>query len=78
MYKNRKIILFAFASKDLSNSASRLKKQAEVTNYYDEIKILSLMILIKKCRRNLKKLLTHEKTEVMDIGLETLFKIYYE
>tara|TARA_B100000035_G_scaffold312166_1_gene323071 strand:- start:42 stop:911 length:870 start_codon:yes stop_codon:yes gene_type:complete len=41
VYKNKKITLFAFASKDLSRSAQRLKKQAETTNYYDEIKILS-------------------------------------
>ena len=41
MYKNRKILLFAFASLDLSRSASRLKKQAEESNYYDEIHILN-------------------------------------
>ena len=41
MYKNKKIILFAFASPDLSRSANRLKKQALSSNYYDEIKILS-------------------------------------
>ena len=41
MYKNKKIILFAFASQDLSRSANRLKKQALSSNYYDEIKILS-------------------------------------
>ena len=41
MYKDKKIILFAFASKDLSRSANRLLIQAKNTNYYDEIKILS-------------------------------------
>ncbi len=41
MYKNKKIILFAFASNDLSRSAKRLYKQAKNSNYYDEIKILS-------------------------------------
>ena len=40
MYKDRKITLFAFASKDLKRSADRLKAQAKDTNYYDEIKIL--------------------------------------
>ena len=41
MYKNKEIILFAFASKDLSNSAKRLKIQAKETKYYDQIRILS-------------------------------------
>jgi len=39
MYKNKKVILFAFASKDLSKSINRLNKQAKDTSYYDEIKI---------------------------------------
>ena len=41
MYKNKKIILFAFASLDLIKSVNRLKVQAIKSNYYDEIKILS-------------------------------------
>ena len=41
MYKNKKVILFAFASNDLSNSIYRLNKQAKDTSYYDEIKIHS-------------------------------------
>ena len=41
MYKNKKIILFAFASLDLIKSVNRLKAQAIKSNYYDEIKILS-------------------------------------
>ena len=40
MYKNKKITLFAFASPDLSRSANRLKRQAQNSDYYDEIKIL--------------------------------------
>lgn len=40
MYKNTKIILFAFATKDLKKSAQRLLEQAKITDYYDEIKIL--------------------------------------
>ena len=48
MYKNKKIILFAFASQDLSRSANRLKKQALSSNYYDEIKILSPKSLFYK------------------------------
>ena len=39
MYRNKKVILFAFASNDLSNSINRLNKQAIDTSYYDEIKI---------------------------------------
>tara|TARA_Y100000816_G_scaffold292431_1_gene287647 strand:+ start:3259 stop:4125 length:867 start_codon:yes stop_codon:yes gene_type:complete len=60
LYKNRKIILFAFASKDLSNSASRLKKQAEVTNYYDEIKILSPDDFDQKMQEKFKEI-THSR-----------------
>ena len=41
MYKNRKIILFAFGSNDLKKSSDRLKFQSENSNYYDEIRILS-------------------------------------
>ncbi|MBD1173957.1 hypothetical protein IDH32_01040 [Pelagibacterales bacterium SAG-MED01] len=41
MYKNKKITLFAFASQDLYRSANRLKEQAQSSNYYDEIKVLS-------------------------------------
>ena len=41
MYRNKKIILFAFASKDLIRSAKRLKNQALQSKYYDDIKIYS-------------------------------------
>lgn len=41
MYKNSKIILFAFGSLDLKKSADRLKKQAINSKYYDEIRILN-------------------------------------
>ena len=40
MYKNKKIILFAFGSDDLKKSAHRLRLQSIETKYYDEIKIL--------------------------------------
>ena len=39
--KTKKIILFAFATKDLIRSAERLKKQAIKLDIYDEIKILN-------------------------------------
>ena len=41
MYKNSKIILFAFGSLDLKKSADRLKNQAINSKYYDEIRILN-------------------------------------
>tara|TARA_B100001057_G_scaffold408461_1_gene422729 strand:+ start:576 stop:1445 length:870 start_codon:yes stop_codon:yes gene_type:complete len=41
VYKNKKIILFSFASLDLARSADRLMAQANSSNYYDEVKILS-------------------------------------
>ena len=40
MFKNKKIVLFAFATKDLHKSVDRIRKQAKESNYYDEIKIL--------------------------------------
>ena len=39
--KDKKIILFAFATNDLIESINRLKKQAIDSKYYDEIKILN-------------------------------------
>tara|TARA_B100001540_G_scaffold121151_1_gene108275 strand:+ start:685 stop:1548 length:864 start_codon:yes stop_codon:yes gene_type:complete len=41
MYKNKKIILLAFATQDLKRSVNRLQKQAEESLYYDLIKIFS-------------------------------------
>jgi len=38
VYKNKKIILVAFASNNLNKSAQRLKFQAEQSKFYDEIK----------------------------------------
>lgn len=62
MYKNTKIILFSFATKDLKKSAQRLFKQANKTAYYDEIKILNpdsfsneIKIFSNKLKRNEKK-----------------------
>ena len=41
MFKNKKIILFAFGSGDLKKSANRLRLQSIESKYYDEIKILN-------------------------------------
>ena len=41
MYKNRKIILVSFATKDLKRSIKRLKTQAEKSNYYNQIEIIT-------------------------------------
>ena len=41
MYKNKKIILLAFATQDLKRSVNRLQKQAEESLYYDLIKIFN-------------------------------------
>ena len=41
MYKDKKIILFAFSSHDLKKSAHRLRLQAIESKYYDEIRILN-------------------------------------
>ena len=54
MYKNRKILLFAFATLDLSRSANRLKKQSRDSNYYDEIQILNPLNFDEKMKKDLK------------------------
>ena len=54
MYKNRKILLFAFASLDLKRSADRLKKQSKESNYYDEIKIFNPFDFDEKMKKKLK------------------------
>ena len=41
MYKDKKIVLFAFASLDLKRSVKRLEEQALNSNFYDSIKIIT-------------------------------------
>ena len=41
MYKEKKIILFSFATLDLKKSIKRLKNQALISGYYDDIKIIT-------------------------------------
>ena len=41
MYKNKKIILFAFATSDLKRSIKRLNDQAINSNYYSDIRIMT-------------------------------------
>jgi hypothetical protein len=62
MYKDKKIILFAFASLDLKKSIHRLKKQAFDSNYYDVIKIITpndfdyeINLKVKKFMKDKKK-----------------------
>ena len=61
MYKNKNIILFAFASIDLKKSAQRLKIQAKKSGYYDEIKILSPRDFDLKMRTKYHKLKKEKK-----------------
>ena len=61
MYKNRKILLFAFATSDLSRSADRLKKQAEESNYYDEIQILGPSNFDEKMKKKFKEIVHQRK-----------------
>jgi hypothetical protein len=41
MYKNRNIILLSFATLDLNRSIERFKKQAILSNYYDQINVIT-------------------------------------
>ncbi len=61
MNKNSKKILIAFATKDLKRSIKRLKKQAENSKYYDEIKILTPDDLSQKNKEKIKYLLDRGK-----------------
>jgi len=61
MYKDKKIILFAFASLDLKKSIYRLKKQANESGYYDEIKILTPKDFDYETKIKVKSLIKKEK-----------------
>ena len=52
----KKIILFAFASKDLIRSAERLLKQASDSNFYDEINIIISNKIDETLKSKIKKL----------------------
>ena len=41
MFDKKKITLLSFATSDLSRSVERFKKQANESNYYDQIIIMS-------------------------------------
>ena len=72
MYKDKKIILFAFASLDLKKSIHRLKKQAFDSNYYDVIKIITPNDFDYEINLKVKKFIK-DKKKVMVIGFGNLF-----
>ena len=61
MYKNKKIILVAFASNNLNKSAQRLKFQAEQSKFYDEIKVFEEKDLDIKIKLLIKKMIKLKK-----------------
>ena len=61
MYKNSKVILFAFGTSDLKISSERIKKQAIDSKYYDEIKILSPKDFDKKMLKTINELIKNKK-----------------
>ena len=73
MYKNKKIILFAFSTLDLKKSIYRLKKQANESNYYDTIKILTPKDFDYETKIKIKNLIKDKKKEAMAIGFGNLF-----
>ena len=73
MYKNRKIILFAFASSDLKRSILRLKNQANESRYYSEIKILTPNDFDNEIKIKIRNLLKNKKKKVMAIGFGSHF-----
>ena len=62
MSKKNKIILLAFASKDLKKSINRLIKQANESNFYDKIKVLSSNDLPLNLSEKVNTLLSLGKT----------------
>ena len=56
MYKDKKIILFAFGSLDLIRSIKRLNRQAISSEYYDLIKIMSPSDLDQNTKLKLNEL----------------------
>lgn len=61
MYKNSKVVLFAFGTSDLKISSERIKKQAIDSKYYDEIKILSPKDFDKKMLKTINELIKNKK-----------------
>ena len=57
----KKIILFAFASKDLIRSAERLLSQASDSNFYDEINIITSNKIDETLKYKIKKLSVGKK-----------------
>ena len=57
----KKIILFAFASKDLIRSAERLLSQASDSNFYDEINIITSNKIDETLKSKIKKLSVGKK-----------------
>ena len=61
MNNGNKIILLSFASDDLKKSINRFKRQAEETNFYDEIRIMTYNDLDTNFKKVLKKLMSNGK-----------------
>ncbi len=72
MYKNKKIILISFASKDLIRSAKRIRHEAENSKFYDEIKIFNEDDFDKDIGKLVKDLIKKIKKEVIVIGFGNL------
>lgn len=61
MYKDKKIILFVFASLDLKKSIDRLKKQASASNFYDLIKVITPDDFDYETKQKVKKFMKDNK-----------------
>ena len=73
MYKEKKIILFSFATLDLKKSIKRLKNQALISGYYDDIKIITPNDFDFETKKKAKDLIKKGKSEAMVIGFGNLF-----
>ena len=61
MYKNRNVILLSFATLDLKKSIKRFSFQAQNSNYYDEIKIVTPNELSNHNKEKIDRLLRQGK-----------------
>ena len=73
MNNGNKIILLSFASDDLKKSINRFKRQAEETNFYDEIRIITYNDLDTNFKQVLKNLWQMEKKRFWLFYVETIF-----
>ena len=73
MYKNRNIILLSFATSDLKKSIKRFVLQAQNSNYYDQIEIITPNELSNHNKEKISKFLNQGKNVGIATGIGNLY-----